>query len=278
MNNHVTILCDNCISASGFLGEHGFSALIDRGRERYLLDTGAGRTLATNLKTLGEDLTGLNRIFISHGHYDHTGGLKWVLEQTGGMEIVAHPDIFTRHMANRGTVDPDLRFVGCPFTRSELEDTGARFRFVDGTAEVSPGVWFISNIPRNPEFAPRDGRLVLRREGETVIDPISDDAGLIIETDADPVLLLGCAHAGVLNIFEFVRRDMGIKRLKAVLGGTHLMFYGTENLSRVIEELERFSVGIIAVSHCTGFEASAKLAMHFKARFAQAGAGRRFEF
>ncbi|MBW1819774.1 MAG: MBL fold metallo-hydrolase [Deltaproteobacteria bacterium] len=278
MNTHVTILCDNCISASGFLGEHGFSALIERGRKRYLLDTGPGLSLALNLKTLGKELTGLSRVFISHGHYDHTSGLKWVLEQTGGLEIVAHPDIFARHMADPGSGDAPLRFVGCPFTKSELEDLGAVFRFIDRPTEVEPGVWFIAGIPRNPEFVPRDGRLVLQREGKSVTDPISDDATLLLETDADPVLLLGCAHAGVLNILEFVRTDMGIKRLKAVLGGTHLMFYGTENLSRVIEALERFSVDIVAVSHCTGFEASAKLAMHFGARFAQAGAGRRFEY
>jgi 7,8-dihydropterin-6-yl-methyl-4-(beta-D-ribofuranosyl)aminobenzene 5'-phosphate synthase len=278
MKTRITILCDNGIIGPPFLGEHGFSALIERGDVRYLLDTGPGLTIGHNLDVLKQDLTSLNAVFISHGHYDHTGGLKWVLERTGDTEVVAHPDIFDRHMADPGNGRDGLRFVGCPFNRGELEDMGARFRFIEHPTEVAPGLWFIAGIPRDPEFDPKDGRLVLEQEGSMISDPISDDASLLLETETGTVLLLGCAHAGILNILEFIRGHMGIDRLKAVLGGTHLMFGGTQDLARVIEKLERFSVDLIGVSHCTGFDAAAVMAMHFGKRFARAGAGRQFEF
>lgn len=279
MKTRVTILCDNCVSGSGFVGEHGFSALVERGSHPDLLDTGPGMSLAPNLKKLGRGLHGIRTVFISHGHYDHTGGLRWVVEQTRGIDVVAHPDIFSRHMiADPGSTGVEPRFIGCPFTQKELEDLGARFRFLDHTQEVHPGIWFITGIPRREEFAATDRRLVLQEAAGCRTDPIADDASLLVQTDGAPVLVLGCSHSGVLNILHFISEGMGIRKLRAVLGGTHLMFYGIENLAILIEELEGFSPEAVGVSHCTGFDASARLAAHFGNRFFRAGAGSGFEF
>ena len=141
MTATITILCDNSISGSGFIGEHGFSALIERKREKYLFDTGPGISLPLNLKAMDKDLHGLKKVFLSHGHYDHTGGLKWVIEQTGNIEVVAHPAVFSRHMHFDPRKPLDYhRYIGCPFTRKELEDLGARFTFLDYAQETDPGI------------------------------------------------------------------------------------------------------------------------------------------
>ncbi len=279
METRVTILCDNSISRSGFVGEHGFSCIIERGDEKYLFDTGPGRSLPINLDVLDTDLDGLNRVFISHGHYDHTGGLLWVTQQAVHTEVVANPAVFCRHMTSDSQDrDKPPRYIGCPASQEELERAGATFTFIDHTEEVTPGIWFLTGIDRDPEKVPSDARLVLPEGNRFVPDPIEDDASLLIETDGSPVLILGCAHAGVLNILDHIRESMEISKLRAILGGTHLMFYGQEDLSRVIDEFERFSIELVGVSHCTGFQAAVELSRHYGDRFAAASAGRVFSF
>ena len=277
--NIITILCDNSISKPGFIGEHGFSVLIEREDKKYLFDTGPGMSLPLNLKTLGKDLKGVEKIFISHGHYDHTGGLRWALKQIGKVEVVAHQAIFARHMSIHLEGKKETKkHIGCPYTKEELESLGAVFSFSDHTKEVAPGVWFITGIDRKPQQLPLDAHLLLQREDEFIIDPIEDDASLLLETDGPPLLLLGCSHAGVLNILDHIREEMGINKLSAILGGTHLMFFGLKEIPGVIEKFEEFSIDFIGVSHCTGIQASIELAKHFGDRFMVASAGTVFTF
>jgi 7,8-dihydropterin-6-yl-methyl-4-(beta-D-ribofuranosyl)aminobenzene 5'-phosphate synthase len=279
MKTTINILCDNSISRSGFIGEHGFSALIERGQEKYLFDTGPGMSLPLNLKALDKNLKGLKKVFLSHGHYDHTGGLKWVLEQTGKIEVIAHPAVFSGHLnadPRKPTEFP--RYIGCPFTREELEDLGAAFTFLDRTQETDSGIWFLSGIDRDPEKLPEDTRLVLKQPQGLVPDPLIDDASLLLNTETSPVLILGCAHTGILNILDYVQNAMHITTLRAILGGTHLMFYGPEVLDQAIKRFEDFAVDLIAVSHCTGMNAAIRLANHFGDRFMLASAGTVFTF
>ena len=279
MDIDITILCDNSISKSGFIGEHGFSLLIERDDKKYLFDTGPGMSLPLNLKVLNKNLKGLDKVFISHGHYDHTGGLKWVIQQVGKVEVVAHPDVFSRHMVlhSQDTGEPP-RYIGCQFSQRELERLGATFTFIDSTREVSPGLWFVTGINPDPEKLPNDARLLVPQGEQFVSDPLRDDASLLIETDGAPILVLGCAHAGVFNILDHIREDMGITKLRAILGGTHLMFFGHKDIRRAIDKFEEFSIDLVGVSHCTGFQAAVELCNHFGDRFRLASAGSVFSF
>lgn len=276
--NIISIVCDNSISRSGFIGEHGFSVLIERGNKRYLFDTGPGMSLPLNLKAMGKDLRGIEKIFISHGHYDHTGGLKWAIERIGRVEVVAHKAMFSRHMSDRlGGEAGAIKYIGCPFTKDELQNLGGAFHFFDQTSEVTPGIWFITGIDRKPDQVPLDTHLLIEEGDALIPDPVEDDSSLLLETDGPPILLLGCSHAGVLNILDHIREKMGIKKLRAILGGTHLMFFGLEEIPRVIEKFEEFSIDFVGVSHCTGIEASIELAKYFGHRFMVASAGSVFK-
>lgn len=279
MKTEITILCDNSISRSGFIGEHGFSLLVERDDKKYLFDTGPGMSLPLNLKVLNKDLKGLDKVFMSHGHYDHTGGLKWVIQKAGKVEVVAHPDLFSRHMAlDIRDTSAVPRYIGCPFTQDELERSGAEFTFTDRTRAVGPGLWFVTGVDPAPENLPNDARLLVPEGDELVRDPLRDDASLLVDTDGSPILVLGCAHAGVFNILDHIRENMGITRLRAILGGTHLMFFQPEDVRRAIDKFEEFSIDLIGVSHCTGFQAAVDLYNHFGDRFRLASAGRVFNF
>lgn len=245
-----------------------------------MFDTGPGMSLPHNVKALNKDLRSLSQIMISHGHRDHTGGLEWAVEQAArGVEIVSHPDIFAEHLAaNPKKPDEAPKRVGCAFDQETLEQLGAHFNLVSRTTQIRPGLWFIAGIERNPDQQPCDPRLLTDEGGTLIPDPMNDDASLLIERQGPPVLLLGCAHAGVMNILDHLEQEMGIKRLYAVLGGTHLKFFSPEYIPRVIDRLEAFSVELVGVSHCTGWKAEIELAKHFGNRFTPASVGSSFVF
>ena len=273
----ITILCDNSISKPGFLGEHGFSVLIEKEGVKYLFDSGPEISLQYNLKALDKNLKRLNKTFISHGHYDHTGSLKWVIKQAGNQQVVAHPAMFSAHMS-LNPQDKNARYIGCPYTQKELEELGATFNFIDHTTEIVSGVWFVTGIDKKPEQLPNDPNLKLQKGDQLIPDTMEDDASLLLETEGSPVLILGCAHSGVLNILDHIKEKMGISKLRAILGGTHLMFFGLKDIHRVINKFEEFSIDLVGVSHCTGIQATIELAKHFGDRFMVASAGSIFTF
>jgi 7,8-dihydropterin-6-yl-methyl-4-(beta-D-ribofuranosyl)aminobenzene 5'-phosphate synthase len=274
MKTVITILAENYAGKSGLIAEHGFSAFIEGPRGRYLFDTGPGRSLPHNAEKLSIDLKKTDKIIISHGHYDHTGGLKWALGQTGPIEVVANSRLFMPHMAmNPENPSKPPRHVGCPFTQKELEVLGAEFVFLNQTAKIGDGVWFITHYPRPVESVPNDPKLVLVENSQIIPDDLPDDSCLLIEDDPAPILILGCTHSGIINTLLHLRNDMGISKLKAVIGGTHLMASDEAAVRRAIDIFEEFSVALIGTSHCTGFRASVLLATHFKERFVLAATG-----
>lgn len=164
MEVRLTVLCDNAVLPQlGLLAEHGFACLVERGTDRYLFDTGQGLALINNVRVLDKNLQDLRAVVLSHGHYDHTGGLPEVLHRTGPVEVVAHPDLFSNHYRTAGL---QRRFVGLPFRREHLESLGARFRLLREWSEIGPGVFITGEVPRQGGLAPGDASLVVVQEGE----------------------------------------------------------------------------------------------------------------
>ncbi|MFH1156553.1 MAG: MBL fold metallo-hydrolase [Pseudomonadota bacterium] len=273
----ITVLCENRAGGLiGITGEHGFAALIEKDDRKILLDTGQGMTLKTNADALGKPLSQVSTVVISHGHYDHTGGLPQVLAPPRGVEIIAHPDIFTEKYAQLPSAQGPLTFhIGIRFQKAFLEGgLGARFNFQTRFTEISPGIFFSGEVPRVTDFERPDSMLKVKQGDVLVDDPLLDDASLLIETDSGPVILTGCAHAGIVNTMEHFREKTGHTRFHAVIGGTHLGFMGiSPQLEKSLDAFERFGVDLIAVSHCTGNEAAAICYNRFKDRFAFANAG-----
>ena len=274
MSIRLTILCENSVdqvSPYGLLGEHGFSCHLQTPAGNFLFDTGGGMTIMNNAELLGIDFTRLQGIMFSHGHFDHTGGLRQVLEKTGKIPIYAHPDLFSKHFSKNSG---EMRNIGIPWPQVELEELGADFKFSATPQKVAPDLLLSGEVPRISKVETGDPNLLsLAEDGTQVTDPLHDDLSLFIHTDRGLVILLGCAHAGLLNIIDHAIKLTGERKIHMVLGGTHLKFCSEEQMTATLDRLEELDVDLIGASHCTGLRGARMLAERFGQRFFSASVG-----
>jgi len=268
MKTRITILCENLVGRLIGLGEHGFSAFIETDQGNYLFDTGSGRSIVPNSLTLNKDLKSVKNIFLSHGHYDHTGGLSEVLKLKGKVNVHAHPHVFLDRIAVLREEGKEIkRFIGIRYKKRYLESLGADFVFNTDFIEVEKGFFLTGEVPRQTTFEKPDPRLFSERDGKTTHDLFLDDQSLILDTDKGMVLILGCAHSGMINIIHHVVNKMGKGKFYAILGGTHLDFLTPEQLEGSIRSLKKMDIEKIGVSHCTGMRAAFRLHQEFGNRF-----------
>jgi 7,8-dihydropterin-6-yl-methyl-4-(beta-D-ribofuranosyl)aminobenzene 5'-phosphate synthase len=279
METTITILVDETAGGKGTVAEHGFAAWISRGEDQALFDTGAGKALPINIEGMKKDLQNIHRVILSHGHWDHTGGLKEVLDVRDTTDVLAHPGIFQERFAVRKQNGKMKHHsVGIPFSQEELEQAGARFLLKGEYHEVSPGFWFSGEISRPQGWQSSDHTLVIKHEGDDIPDPFVDDISLLLETDSGPVVLLGCAHAGTDTILDYLSEKSGYSSFYAIIGGTHLIRSNDQQIDKIIKILEKYQIQKIAATHCTGFPAMVKMYHAFKDRFEVTRVGTVFRF
>jgi 7,8-dihydropterin-6-yl-methyl-4-(beta-D-ribofuranosyl)aminobenzene 5'-phosphate synthase len=273
MTMTLSIICENTVGRPiAAYGEHGFSCLLQTPGGRYLFDTGRGDTLLKNLDLLGYDASNIDAIVLSHGHSDHCGGLLPLLNRIGPRPVYAHPQIFkTRYWQGLH----EQRNISIPYGLAELETAGAEFRFYNDLTMLAPGIYFSGAIPRTCSHEVSDPHLVIPAMGsnEWVPDEFPDDAALAIETSKGLVVLLGCAHAGLVNTVEYLRMKLGSPHIHAIVGGTHLGPSGDAQYTATVDYLTSLDFDRLGVSHCTGQIRSAQLHARFpnKVFFANVG-------
>jgi len=268
----LTTLAENQVapgSPRGMIAEHGLAVLIE-GKEKVLFDTGQGRALMSNASVLGVDLSEIDRVVLSHGHYDHTGGLKELLKRTGGVEVVAHPDVFADKRA-RG------RHIGIPFKKGELEGLGASFTLIKGPVEIGKGISSTGEVKRKSTFEDIEKRLLVKKGTSLIPDPLLDDLSLLLDTREGLTVVCGCAHSGAINTLEHARSLTG-KEVYAVVGGIHLAGAPEARLEKTIAAFKEMGVERLELSHCTGMNAYMRFAREFGGAFGINSAGKKLEF
>ncbi|WP_017661127.1 MBL fold metallo-hydrolase [Baaleninema simplex] len=266
----ITVLVENTAWGRGLLGEHGLSWWIEADGHRILFDTGQGYVLKHNAERLQLPLDSLEAIALSHGHDDHAGGLSEVLSICGDrLDLYLHPESLKQKYSPRGEISAPLRDV------EELQHRVKRLVITAEPTEIVPGVWLTGTVPRRHPLEDTGGAFWNDAEHQEV-DELLDDRTLFVETPKGIVVVLGCAHAGIINILDYIR-ELTQSSIYAVMGGMHLLRASEERLAATVETLTRYDIQHIGANHCTGTKAIARLWEHFGDRCFDARVGTRFE-
>ncbi|WP_297515442.1 MBL fold metallo-hydrolase [Thermococcus sp.] len=249
---------------SPFLAQHGVSFLIEADGRRILFDTGqSAEPVLHNMKLLGIEPASIDYLFLSHCHYDHTGGLLGILKAIGRrVPVIAHPSIFRRHFITR----PYLREVGVPFRREEIEELADLYLTADPLL-ITENVLSTGEITEREGFERAELEVYTIENGKVVRDELRDDMSLVAKTPEGLVVISGCSHAGIVSIVKHAIRLTGEECVRAVIGGFHLIEAGEERIRKTVEEFQRLGVEEVYTGHCTGLRAEAEFLKAYGERF-----------
>jgi len=239
------------------LAEHGLAYCIEHEGRRVLLDSGQGAVLTNNARKLGIPLHEIDALILSHGHYDHTGGAAEVLQTDRPVTVYAHPAAFMQKFMRKN--DGAVRDIGMPHSSSDAI-RNSRNRLIATEKPTAVFDWLMATgpVPRLTDFEDTGGPFFLDRAC-TKPDPLEDDQSVFLDTAAGVVVLLGCAHSGVINTLRYIRQLVDNRPIYAVIGGMHLIGASAERIKRTIDELRRIGIERIAPAHCTGMPATVAL-------------------
>lgn len=261
--NRITVLVEDTVNARGLLAEHGLAFWIELNGKKILFDTGQSNLIISNSQKLGIDLKTTDAILLSHGHYDHTGGLTDVLDITSRPHVYAHHKAF----APKYTRNPDgtSRKGGMTGTSENVVRQKTLFTPITGPTEVCDGLYLTGPIPRENDFEDTGGPF-FKDVACTIPDDIQDDQAALIVNDSGVTVVLGCAHSGVINTLHYIQKLTDFSPINTLIGGMHLVSASPERFDGTISELRKINIERFLPCHCTGISGIARLWQEFPDR------------
>ncbi len=245
----LTVLTEN-IAGGHFMAEHGLSYFIEYEKQKILFDTGHSDVFLKNAEKLGINICQeIETIVLSHGHWDHGDGLKYLEKKT----LLSHPAAFIKRYRKN-----DMSTIGLTLSKNQLEK---KFSLItsDKPYKISDNIIFLGEIPRLNDFEAQTTDFI-NEKGEP--DFVWDDSALAVIQYNELIIITGCSHAGICNITEYAKRVCGINNVKAIIGGFHLK-YNNLQTKKTIQYLKTQNVKNIYPSHCTELEALSALYHEF---------------
>ncbi len=232
------ILSENTTYKREFISTHGLSMVINFNGVKILFDFGQKEEIFPNAKLLGENLKDVEIGILSHGHYDHSGGIKKFLEINKG-KIIAHPGIFKKRFS-RNT------YIGMDET---IKNFKKRFILIENLKEIFENFYFLGEIKR---YEREDESIAGFFTEDGKVDRVEDDSSILFKAQRGWVLICGCCHSGLFNTIKYIKEKMDIDYFHALIGGFHLK-NPTKNLNLTLRALSEIKFEKIYPMHCTGF-------------------------
>lgn len=243
----ITTLVENTSFQTKLQAEHGLAFYIEANGLNILFDTGQTDLLLRNASVLGVDLTKVDVVVISHGHYDHIGGLSAFLEVNKHAKVFVKRAIFDEKY--RGT----SRYVGADVNIRLLDE---RLCFVDQAVELAEGVYAVPDIPISDAKDTHISGFAVKRNGQFEQDWFEDELFLAIKTPDGIALVSSCSHRGITNMIKAAQKQFGLS-IRVILGGFHLLNAPIEEVQRIGFFLEALHLEKVGICHCSGLEAYA---------------------
>lgn len=237
-----------------YIGEWGFSALIELDGKKILFDTGSREnTVLNNAKELKIDLNGIENVYLSHNHKDHTGGLINLKKNHPNSFSVAHvgEGIFYSRPSNKA----DKNYI--LLNKEKIKDMGVNFLSYKNATQIFPGVWTTGQVPRKYDEKnwSRLGKIV-NHLGETEEDTIPEDQSLFFDTEDGIVMVSGCGHAGIVNTIDYIKKIIPNRPINKVVGGFHLLKLSDKKLKWTANKMLESGVEVFVGAHCTGINST----------------------
>jgi len=249
MGTRVWVVVSNSATGEGLAAAHGFAAVAEVGGRRLLFDAGPDPdVLERNCEALGIDLGKMDAVVLSHGYYDHSGGLRIVAERAHLIPLFHGPRAFEGRWVSRP--DGSVKVISSPVSPEELAQQGMRFEEVSDVAHPMPGVTVFAHGP-GPTL-PLADRFSRGPSPGVTPDDFDDEIFALVETRRGSMLLAGCTHHPVASTLAAARRADPSRPVAVVLGGLHLAKAGPEEIARAYDALAEAGVSEAYVSHCTG--------------------------
>ena len=246
------IIVDNT-AADPLLADHGFALLVRHAGGTLLFDTGQS-ALVANCRALGVDLGAVDSLVLSHGHYDHTGGVALFLADNNRARVYAHKQILAGHHSFKNGQN---RYIGMTEADIAAMDAlpPARLKLIEGSHPLGGTMGLISDIPRLHAMENTGGQFYLDAQA-SLEDVIADEVVLWLRTARGLVIVTGCCHSGLINTVNHVLRETGERKLCAVIGGLHMEKASEGRIVETAARLKAAGIERLVHCHCTGARAT----------------------
>lgn len=249
----LTVLVDNNTYIDEYyFGEPAVSYYIEAEDKCILFDAGYSDIFLKNAQKMGIALGKLTHVVLSHGHNDHSEGLKYLHAEIGlqNIKVIAHPDCFFPKYY-------DNLFIGSPYSVSEIE-TIADYHPSKMPYPITDNLIFLGEIPRKTSFENQHAIGKYEKDGTLYDDYLIDDSAMVYKTNKGIFIITGCSHSGICNIIEYAKEICNENRVVGVLGGFHL-FEDNEQLRKTIAYLQKCEIKQFYPCHCVSLLAKAKM-------------------
>lgn len=249
------VLMENKTDGPGCVAEHGLSIYIEAQGRKLLFDTGSSPLFVENARAMSVDLSQVEALVISHGHYDHTGGVPHFCELNKIAPIYIHQGAFYDTYGKEADGQWESRTCGIRWNDQERSGIDPRIVRTDGAAWLSENIVISGTIPKIPGFEPTETFYRKFSDGSYEPDPMDHEQILVVREPEGLYVFSGCSHRGVVPAVRCARELFGGERVAVLVAGMHLYSAGKDMRQKVVEQIRKEEMDLVMPVHCTGIDA-----------------------